>query len=67
MLNSQFEKLKKINEYAKSLGMTIYVIEYGFIKDDKECIHKVVGLNDLSEKYRETLSNRNQYMKDCKI
>ena len=27
------ENLKKLDEFAKSLGITIYEIEYGFIKD----------------------------------
>lgn len=35
----EYEKLKKINEYAKSLGCTIYRIQYGinnnsFLIDD---------------------------------
>ena len=28
----QYAKLKKIDEYAKSLGMTIYRVDYGFEK-----------------------------------
>lgn len=32
---TEFEKLKKLDKYAKSLGMTIYDITYGFIKEDK--------------------------------
>lgn len=58
MLDTQFEKLKKINAYAKILGMTIYSLEYGFQKDSKELIHKIVGVNKLSEKDIETLNNK---------
>lgn len=45
------ETLDKLNEYAKTLGMTIYRVDYGFEKDGKECIHGIVGLNGLSDKY----------------
>lgn len=31
----QFENIKKLDKYAKSLGMTIYELTYGFIKDNK--------------------------------
>lgn len=64
MLDTQFKKLEKINEYAKTLGMTIYSLDYGFQKDGKELIHKVVGVNKLSDRYIETLNNKNLYTKD---
>ncbi len=32
-MREQFENLKKLDKYAKSLGMTIYELTYGFMKD----------------------------------
>ena len=45
------ETLDKLNQYAKSLGMTLYRVDYGFQKDGKECIHEAICFNELSEKY----------------
>lgn len=50
-MEEMYENIKKVNELAKSLGMTIYRIDYGFQQDGSERIHKIVGLNELSERY----------------
>lgn len=45
------EKLDKLNEFATSLGMKLYRVDYGFEKNGKEFIHLAYCFNELSEKY----------------
>lgn len=50
------ENLKKLDKYAKSLGITIYEIEYGFIKDGelaRAIIHDVNMSPERAKKYPE--------------
>lgn len=39
------ENIIKLDEYAKSLGMTIYDITYGYIVNGKEYKHGICGFN----------------------
>lgn len=39
------ENIIKLDEYAKSLGMTIYDITYGYIANGKEYKHRICGFN----------------------
>lgn len=64
MVNAQFEKLEKINEYAKTFGITIYRIDYGFIEGNEERIHSVAGVNELSDRYYNFIGRMNQCKKD---
>ena len=46
------ERIEELNHYAKTLGMTLYRIDYGFIKNGQEYIHIMHGVNKYSEQYR---------------
>lgn len=39
------ENYIKLDEYAKSLGMTIYDLTFGYIKDGKEYKEGIYGFN----------------------
>lgn len=58
-----FDKIKQLDKYAKSLGITIYRIDYGFQDNSAERIHGFVGVNKLSDKYYEFLNSMNPYKK----
>ena len=40
-----YEKLIKLDDFAKSLGLTIYDITYGFIENGKETKHGICSFN----------------------
>lgn len=44
-MNLQFDKIKKIDEYAKSMGITIYDINYGFLHEEENIISIIHDLN----------------------
>lgn len=44
-MNLQFDKIKKIDEYAKSMGITIYDINYGFLNEEENVISIIHDLN----------------------
>ena len=57
------ENLIKLDEFASSLGMKLYRIDYGFLNNNEEYIHSINGVNPPSEKYYEFINNMNQYKK----
>lgn len=50
------DKLKQLDEYAKSLGLTIYDIHYGFEYQGKIVGHKIIPFN-ISPEYKENHPN----------
>lgn len=57
-VKQQYPKLKKIDEYAKSMGLTIYNIEYGFTADNKPIIHKIHDFNFTPERAKQNLNTK---------
>ena len=59
MPDEKKEMLLKLDEYAKSLGITLYTIEVGLIKDPKNYTYRIYDFNlcpKSKERFAEAIS-----------
>ncbi len=59
MSSEKEEMLLKLDEYAKKLGITLYTIEFGLIKDPKNYTYRIYDFNlcpKSKERFAEAIS-----------
>lgn len=52
-MNINYDRLKKIDEYSKSLGVTLYNITYGFYDNNEHFTHVINDFNISPQRAKE--------------